>query len=311
MLLKIYRKITREFQLRKAINSAYWIEKLKYYGLTDLDVSTSQIGELSVKQLGVNLAPIDHVFLLEGYSYARNLLNIGAKFRINQNSKVQVEIGDLQFEVCSKQELFILDEIYAKNCYNYVFEHRAIVIDIGFNVGFTSLFFAQNSFVDRVYAFEPFTSTFKFGENNLSLNIRYSKKISAFNYGLGAEDQSFVARYDTNKRGNSVAKPLVHADGLNVEQVTLRNISRVFEDLQLFNSNKNIVIKMDCEGGEYELIDRLDEDGLLPKIEALMIEWHIRGPEIIESVLLKNGFRVFSVRESKALGIIYATKCSV
>ena len=142
MLVNLIRKIVSEIQLRKSIRNRFWRQKLKYYGLTDLSVSSCKNGDLKLETLGITLSPKYHGFMLEGFHHAKSLHQMGALFQIGQDHNVQLEILGLKVSVHSKQELFILREIYSENCYNYIFQSPSIVVDIGFNVGFTSLFFA-------------------------------------------------------------------------------------------------------------------------------------------------------------------------
>ena len=65
---------------------------------------------------------------------------------------------------------------------------------------------------------------------------------------------------------------------------------------------------MDCEGGEYEIFESLSESGVIAKIDYLMMEWHDKGAEVLEEVLLENGFMCFSQRLAVNSGMIYAVK---
>jgi hypothetical protein len=67
--------------------------------------------------------------------------------------------------------------------------------------------------------------------------------------------------------------------------------------------------KIDCEGSEYEILDALDQANLLNKFKIVIMEWHEKGPEKLETYLRKNNFTIFSRRpKSKAIGMIYAVR---
>ena len=91
-------------------------------------------------------------------------------------------------------------------------------------------------------------------------------------------------------------------------KIQLRNIVEIFDPI--LNTNKNILklLKMDCEGAEYEIIEALDESKLLKSFDFLLIEWHDSGSEIIEKILLKNNFKLISRGLSGISGMIYAFK---
>ena len=71
---------------------------------------------------------------------------------------------------------------------------------------------------------------------------------------------------------------------------------------------KKIILKCDCEGGEYDIFESLDNAGLLSKIDAIAMEWHgqDRLPSL-KKILLKNGFAFaanhFNINN---IGMIYA-----
>ena len=49
----------------------------------------------------------------------------------------------------------LYEQFLTRSSYNFVFDMQIVVIDIGMNVGDTTLFFAANPFVKKVYSYEP------------------------------------------------------------------------------------------------------------------------------------------------------------
>jgi hypothetical protein len=91
------------------------------------------------------------------------------------------------------------------------------------------------------------------------------------------------------------------------EEVEVKDISVVFESILSKTNRLDVVVKIDCEGEEFNLISRLSETGLLSKIKALMIEWHYRSPQELEVYLERSGFQTFSLTDSGFnSGMIYA-----
>ena len=68
------------------------------------------------------------------------------------------------------------------------------------------------------------------------------------------------------------------------------------------------VAKIDCEGAEYEIVQRLDQTGLLTKINIYMIEWHVRGPEILQSIFIQNDYYVLCRPNDDGTGMMYAVR---
>ncbi len=94
-----------------------------------------------------------------------------------------MRINGIQELVQTSEELFILNEIHARQIYGVVFGSPSVIVDVGFNVGFASLFFARHPLVSTLYGFEPLVPTFKQGLKNISFNS-FSGKIQVYNYGL-------------------------------------------------------------------------------------------------------------------------------
>ena len=57
-----------------------------------------------------------------------------------------------------------------------------------------------------------------------------------------------------------------------------------------------------------EILQKLDESKLLDYIDVLLIEWHDKGSEILEKILIENNFRVVSRYLTSISGMIYAFK---
>jgi hypothetical protein len=99
-----------------------------------------------------------------------------------------------------------------------------------------------------------------------------------------------------------------------LRQIELRSPEEVIEALIDEYPSHRIVMKMDCEGSEYGIIDSMDRSGTLSKVEAVMMEWHkiMTGddPDKLVAHLARNGFRVFSSTNKRMpnVGIIRAVR---
>lgn len=67
---------------------------------------------------------------------------------------------------------------------------RYIVLDFGANRGYASLYFATQTWCEKIYAFELFPQTFTQACENIALNPALAPKITLFNYGLGNLDSA-------------------------------------------------------------------------------------------------------------------------
>lgn len=226
-----------------------------------------------------------------------------------------LQLGKIRAEITTLEELYILNEIIIDGCYNFLSPDTGIIVmDIGLNVGMASLFFAQSEAVSRVYSFEPFEPTFKQALKNIALNdddIR--NKIVPANYGIAGVSREEEWDYDYSGKGNmglrnSFEENQTTGTGRNNKvRVVLKGISEVLPEIMSRHPSQRIVLKVDCEGAEYEILEKLSATGLLKQIHILMIEWHLKGPQELTSLLQKNGFALMSqLPLNKVTGMIYA-----
>lgn len=243
-----------------------------------------------------------------------NLIELVNKvdYRLDDRLNVIVSINEVEVNVKTFEELYIIYEIWGKKVYNFTSNDDGyFVFDIGMNSAFASLFFASNSKIKRVFSFEPFYETFKYAISNLELNPKQKRKIDAYNYGVGDKSEKVVVNYDESNKGsmtlNGLGRHIIENDSI-VTTVEVRDIKEILNELLPLNKDSKVVFKIDCEGCEYEIIKRLCETGLMNEIDIFLIEWHYKGYEPLQVVLEQNGFKVFSNNETNFIGMIYATR---
>ena len=119
--------------------------------------------------------------------------NIAQKYQDLQVSDfregVLMAFNGLKIYVESYEELFILDEVFVQNDYNFLTDEKMIVMDIGANIGISCLFFSQLNCVEKIYAYEPVGATFDQAVLNLELNKEISKVVQLNNFGLGKNNR--------------------------------------------------------------------------------------------------------------------------
>lgn len=114
----------------------------------------------------------------------------------------------------------------------------------------------------KVYAFEP-------APQALSKLANLPKQISLLNYGLGGSTRKEVL-YEDNDASSSFSKV-----GKAVE-IEVRCITEVLNELGLKHVG---LLKINIEGLEYEVLDKLIEDDWVPKIDHLQIQFHQNVPD--------------------------------
>jgi len=246
-------------------------------------------------------------FLIDGLDHIIKLKQID-DFSLNlTNGEWICHIGGLEFAINSAEELLILREVFINGIYNIDSAQSFTFIDIGMNVGITSLFFAQKPECKKVISFEPFKPTLSFARKNMEKN-KVAQKIHINEVGLGYPSRTLTINYSEEHKGsvgiNGVASYLGQKD-LREEQLPILD---VFEALNKIVDEK-IILKIDCEGSEYEILERLNETALLSRFNVIMIEWHFKGPCLLRKILADNNFEILSMGEHNLnIGMLYAFK---
>lgn len=225
---------------------------------------------------------------------------------------VLAHFNDLNLYMESSEEFFIVKEVFVEKDYNLLSNERFVVFDIGMNIGVSSLFFALNKNVEQIYSFEPVVPTYNQAVYNLELNPTLSHKIEAFNFGLGGSSRVEQVLYNSQAKGNCgirlESSLVIDKDKATAIEINIKDISEILPDLLAKHSGQKKVLKIDCEGAEYEILQKLSDTHLLADIDALLIEWHDKGAQILENILMANDFRIVSRHLTSISGMIYAFK---
>jgi FkbM family methyltransferase len=164
--------------------------------------------------------------------------------------------------------------------YSWLPVNDRIVVDIGAGIGDSSIYFALRG-AKHVYGFEPFPQTFQMGLNNIASN-GYSDVITVFNKGVGIGSKVNLDQNFKPTNSSAISNHLSKT-GVTVDLITLHEI------LKTINSD-NVILKMDCEGCEYDSI--LTEDcNTLRKFSYIQMEYH-KGYKNIKEKLETCGFTV-------------------
>lgn len=225
---------------------------------------------------------------------------------------VLTRFNGLQLYIESSEEFFILKEVFVEKDYNLLSNESFVVFDIGMNIGISSLFFGLKNNVTKIYSFEPVVPTYNQALYNLGLNATISDKIEAFNFGLGGSTRVEKVLYNSQAKGNCgirlESSLVIDKDNAEEIEINIKNVSDILPDLIASHPEQKIVLKMDCEGAEYEILQKMAESKLLVDIDILLMEWHDKGAAILEELLVANNFDVISRHLTSITGMIYAFK---
>lgn len=266
-----------------------------------------------IRELDLRLAPTHHL-LLPGLRDALELTRAGVSFT-NCGNEILAHTGAFSVVVDTEEELFILMEIIAKGVYNVISSvEGAVVLDVGMNVGMASLYFAAQPWVRGVWSYEPVPDTYARALRNFERNPALAAKITPRNYGLSGMAEEVTFDFCPQWRGSVGVHGLspemrrgIRAADIRPITVEVRSACDAVRELRSADPSAELIMKLDCEGAEYAILEALQGAGLLRYIDAFLVEWHTRGPRQLEQLLASAGFFVLSLNpHATGTGMLYA-----
>lgn len=206
----------------------------------------------------------------------------------------------LDNQTLASADLFILSEVWGDHFYDYdkafIIKPGDVVFDIGANKGFFTVYAAQKVLQSgAVYAFEPAPKNFHILQKNLEIN-RLSNVVASAVAVSGHKGDVELYLSKTNDGGHSVFEDDVKADykgELKTGSIFVPTI-----ELQAFCERNKVekidFMKVDCEGGEYDIFLNLSAE-FYGKIAKIAMEYHSLGGHLVEElikVLKENNFDV-------------------
>lgn len=258
---------------------------------------------ISKKKADLALIPVQ---LFENYPFLNfrkeqviNLINHCNAHFYDCEGNLFVEIEGLKFWLTNRSDLYVLHEVFVNKMYEFNLPDSidAInIIDIGANVGITSMFFASKKKVKKVFSYEPFKSTYNQFIKNIELNSSFSDKIVPNQFGLGLNNREIKVPFSESAKGLSSIdaewSKVKQLRDVQLEQVQIKETHKVFEKILFLDKDPIFwMLKVDCEGAEYEIFKSLEKkNDLIRKISMIIMEWHGGDPEVITTFLSENGF---------------------
>jgi FkbM family methyltransferase len=143
-----------------------------------------------------------------------------------------------------------------------------IILDIGSNIGASILFFHEQFPAARIYGFEPHPETFRV----LQKNVGSLPSVEVFNYGLGAADATISFPFDGADFSRFLSKDKT-ADWSGPLSPTFCEVKHAGAVVKNLGLTKVDLIKIDCEGAEYDVLTALPLD-LLRECKWIVGEMH-------------------------------------
>ncbi len=156
-----------------------------------------------------------------------------------KNDERSMPMDIINFRSYEKNEMMVIDRVLGKLVGN-----GGNILDIGANIGFTSIHWEKSFPNANIYAFEPMLPTFELLERNIKTNG--SNRIKAYNLGMSNVNDKVMFTYYPYCTANSSIQNLTESeDVLEIEAVVKR-----YDDIDEFKDIKIDFVKCDIEGNE-------------------------------------------------------------
>ena len=224
-----------------------------------------------------------------------------------------ITLNPVSFEIHDKAEVRLYGAISNGDVVNIFFQnsiYRSLpvmgkpVIDVGCNIADSAIYFAMQG-AEKVIGLEPYPKNYNTAIRNIEIN-NLSNKIVVFLAGCTSKsrtvlvDPEICSGYDTRLEQNS--KGGIEVPFMTLEQILCENNL----------SDLKSILKMDCEGCEYDAI-LSSPKRILQKFSHIQIEYHY-GYKNLKDKLEASGFDVLvskpmidlSYNPRRVIGYIYA-----
>ena len=147
---------------------------------------------------------------------------------------------------------------------DYPLNKKSVVFDMG---GYEGDWASQiyDMYGCRIYIFEPVESFYI----NIQKRFKKNPDIKVYNFGLADTEKKLELSLEENSSS-------VYKTGGSSVPIKLKNASKF---LDKNNISKVNLMKINIEGGEYDLLDNLIESGWASKVDDFQIQFHDFVPE--------------------------------
>jgi FkbM family methyltransferase len=168
--------------------------------------------------------------------------------------------------------------------YQYNLNKNSVVFDLGGYKGeWSSEIFAR--FQTNIYIFEPVKQYAKTLKNKYARN----EKIKIFSFALSNRNKDEIIHLDND------------SSSLYIKNGVTQNISLLNGTEFIINNNFDFIdlMKINIEGGEYDLLDNLIESGTIKKIKNIQVQFHDFVPDA------ENRMKLIQVKLNKTHHLTY------
>jgi len=225
------------------------------------------------------------------YKFGRQL------YKLNLRSEADESVFR---EIFLDRDYMVLDDIIG--------ESSDAILDIGAHIGLFSMYARGINDNVKIFAYEPAPDNFSVMKEHFKEN--HIDGVFVKNVAVTGKDGDAVLLLSEDSHNHSILRFFQNVT--KEVKVQTSSMARIFDrDLSRQGINRCDLVKMDCEGAEFEILPSIGPE-VFKKIGSFYIEYHEYLPENKRTDLVKilqsNGFktRVVESRYDKKFGFILA-----
>ncbi len=170
-----------------------------------------------------------------------------------------------------------------------------LIYDVGGNVGLFSIWCRVNFPSAKIKSFEPHPETFRF----LAANSN-EFTFESFNLAVGSQNGDAYISSLNESRSNCVSTSSTNGG----VQISVKS----FRDLILAENAEIDLLKLDCEGAEWDIFQDAEP---FQKVAEIRMEYHLVGGKAISDLKIAAqhiGFEITKLEENSGFGIAWMTR---
>lgn len=237
------------------------------------------------------------------------LFNKGERFRrpltfTTKPHAIQFDVPESLYQVF--KEIFMAD-VYNINYLSKILPEKPVVVDIGANAGYFDVLLLSKINGAKIFAYEPLPYNVEMINAVAKQNPWMQENLSFYQKAVtGAEKDNLELFFENTNNNQVVASVFADFDERNNSKISVPCISltNIIEQNNLLSID---LLKMDCEGSEYDIIYNTDKK-YLQRIKMLVAEVHDLNNEKnnITALTLYLKSLKFSVKYSPINNACYA-----
>lgn len=183
--------------------------------------------------------------------------------------QIRTPVGKISVRLHHIADLSTLNLIFAREDY-FVPKSCAVVVDVGANIGLSSLYFLSRNQKPHVYAYEPAPPTFNKLQGNL---VNYADSVTLKQCAVSDFSGSVLMGLE-----ESGVYSAIGLDAKNQVEVECVDIMSVLEEVLSKHAIID-VLKLDCEGHESRILKAIEEP-MWKRIRCINVDAVFDCPEV-------------------------------